>query len=307
MRTWQYSPLIGPSETRQPGRSPSSGEKMTAWRRVWSSLRGRRTGGTRWWPRLSPTKTYRWVSRLSRGVTFWRHFHKMCLKALKLRQLKVRFPQVSVLISAQKRFWMFIPSHALHVTLLHCCWETVVTDLPALDLLLYGCLPWNVPLLQFIAMLEYRWRLRGGLRLRRVAGIYRHLWLAVMTAGTGLKVQMCVFVGKQLQLYECKVNIFRVSIFRPGLIIPQDSSLTNLAPDSYQKIRIVAIFQRSASPLPARTLAITPQSVKLSPAAALSNKAANDSSVFTITEKAPIRAFSWLKAPTSAVTFKTLC
>ena len=92
-----------------------------------------------------------------------------------------------------------------------------------------------------------------------------------MTAGTGLKVQMCVFVGKQLQLYECKVNIFRVSIFRPGLIIPQDSSLTNLAPDSYQKIRIVAIFQRSASPLPARTLAITPQSVKLSPAAALAN------------------------------------
>ena len=146
--------------------------------------------------------------------------------------------------SSHPRLWM-----------LHCCWETVVTDLPALDLLLYGCLPWNVPLLQFIAMLEYRWRLRGGLRLRRVAGIYRHLWLAVMTAGTGLKVQMCVFVGKQLQLYECKVNIFRVSIFRPSLIIPQDSSLTNLAPDSYQKIRIVAIFQRSASPLPARTLA----------------------------------------------------
>ena len=106
---------------------------------------------------------------------------------------------------------------------------------------------------------------------------------------------MCVFVGKQLQLYECKVNIFRVSIFRPSLIIPQDSSLTNLAPDSYQKIRIVAIFQRSASPLPARTLAITPQSVKLSPAAALSNKAANDSSVFTKMEKAPIKAFSWLK------------
>ena len=30
-------------------------------------------------------------------------------------------------------------------------------------------------------------------------------------------------------------------------------------------------------------------------------------SVFTITEKAPTRAFSWLKAPTSAFTFKTLC
>ena len=28
--------------------------------------------------------------------------------------------------------------------------------------------------------------------------------------------------------------------------------------------------------------------------------------VFTITEKAPTRAFSWLKAPTSALTFKTL-
>ena len=29
-------------------------------------------------------------------------------------------------------------------------------------------------------------------------------------------------------------------------------------------------------------------------------------SVFTITEKAPTRAFSWLKAPTIAFTFKTL-
>ena len=29
-------------------------------------------------------------------------------------------------------------------------------------------------------------------------------------------------------------------------------------------------------------------------------------SVFTITEKAPTRAFSWLKVPTSAFTFKTL-
>ena len=28
--------------------------------------------------------------------------------------------------------------------------------------------------------------------------------------------------------------------------------------------------------------------------------------VFTITEKAPTRAFPWLKAPTSAFTFKTL-
>ena len=30
-------------------------------------------------------------------------------------------------------------------------------------------------------------------------------------------------------------------------------------------------------------------------------------SVFTITKKAPTMAFSWLKAPTSAFTFKTLC
>ena len=28
---------------------------------------------------------------------------------------------------------------------------------------------------------------------------------------------------------------------------------------------------------------------------------------FTITEKAPTRAFSWLKAATTALTFKTLC
>ena len=28
---------------------------------------------------------------------------------------------------------------------------------------------------------------------------------------------------------------------------------------------------------------------------------------FTITEKAPTRAFSWLKVPTNAFTFKTLC
>ena len=34
--------------------------------------------------------------------------------------------------------------------------------------------------------------------------------------------------------------------------------------------------------------------------------AINDQSVFTITAKAPTRAFSWLKAPTSAFTFKTL-
>ena len=35
-------------------------------------------------------------------------------------------------------------------------------------------------------------------------------------------------------------------------------------------------------------------------------RAANDPSDFTITENAPTRAFSWLKAPTGAFTFKTL-
>ena len=35
--------------------------------------------------------------------------------------------------------------------------------------------------------------------------------------------------------------------------------------------------------------------------------AANDSSVFTITEQAPTKAFSWLKAPTCTFTLKTLC
>ena len=38
----------------------------------------------------------------------------------------------------------------------------------------------------------------------------------------------------------------------------------------------------------------------------LTGRAANDPSVFTIMEKAPTGAFSWLKVPTSAFTFKTL-
>ena len=38
----------------------------------------------------------------------------------------------------------------------------------------------------------------------------------------------------------------------------------------------------------------------------LVSRAANDLSVFTITNFAPNRAFSWLKAPTSAFTFETL-
>ena len=35
-------------------------------------------------------------------------------------------------------------------------------------------------------------------------------------------------------------------------------------------------------------------------------RAANDPSVFTITEKAPTRAFSGLKVPTRTFTFKTI-
>ena len=44
--------------------------------------------------------------------------------------------------------------------------------------------------------------------------------------------------------------------------------------------------------------------VALPPLVTIIGRAANDPSVFTITEKAPIRVFSWLEAPTSA--FKTL-
>ena len=38
----------------------------------------------------------------------------------------------------------------------------------------------------------------------------------------------------------------------------------------------------------------------------MGDRASNNPSVFTITEKAPARAFSWLKAATTAFTFKTL-
>ena len=37
------------------------------------------------------------------------------------------------------------------------------------------------------------------------------------------------------------------------------------------------------------------------------SRAANDPLVFTITENAPTRAFCWLKVPTNAFIFKTLC
>ena len=43
-----------------------------------------------------------------------------------------------------------------------------------------------------------------------------------------------------------------------------------------------------------------------SSSSSVGTRAANDPSVFTITEKVHIRAFSWLKAPTSTFTFKTL-
>ena len=43
-----------------------------------------------------------------------------------------------------------------------------------------------------------------------------------------------------------------------------------------------------------------------SPITVLCSALSVSQSVFTITEKAPTRAFSWLKAPTSAFTFKTL-
>ena len=39
---------------------------------------------------------------------------------------------------------------------------------------------------------------------------------------------------------------------------------------------------------------------------ALPTSVANDPLVFTIMEKAPTRAFSWLKTPTKAFTFKTM-
>ena len=40
----------------------------------------------------------------------------------------------------------------------------------------------------------------------------------------------------------------------------------------------------------------------------LQTRASNEGSrIFTITKKVPTRAFSWLKAPITAITFKTLC
>ena len=43
------------------------------------------------------------------------------------------------------------------------------------------------------------------------------------------------------------------------------------------------------------------------PAASAVKRSIGSTTGCTITEKAPTRAFFWLKAPTSAFTFKTLC
>ena len=53
--------------------------------------------------------------------------------------------------------------------------------------------------------------------------------------------------------------------------------------------------------------AIVPMMGAMCVVSSIDNRAANDPSVFTITEKAITRALSWLKAHTSAFTFKTLC
>ena len=53
------------------------------------------------------------------------------------------------------------------------------------------------------------------------------------------------------------------------------------------------------------TVACTLGHVSLSTSAA--NRSIGSTTGCTVTEKAPTRAFSWLKAPTSAFTFKTLC
>ena len=49
-----------------------------------------------------------------------------------------------------------------------------------------------------------------------------------------------------------------------------------------------------------------PSAARSPPGIVLYSDPSVSQSVFTITEKAPTRAFSWLKAPTSAFTFKTL-
>ena len=48
----------------------------------------------------------------------------------------------------------------------------------------------------------------------------------------------------------------------------------------------------------------TVQGLKVIGAGVVKVRAANDPSVFTVMEKAPTKAFSWLKVPTSAFTFR---
>ena len=56
--------------------------------------------------------------------------------------------------------------------------------------------------------------------------------------------------------------------------------------------------------LDADTLVVPLNPARAGPLVELQTKVRED---FTITEKAPTRASSWLKVPTSALTFKTLC
>ena len=70
-----------------------------------------------------------------------------------------------------------------------------------------------------------------------------------------------------------------------------------MSPESHKMVRSDTLLK-----LPITNFII----VSLHPPDLLLYRAANDPSVFTIREKVPTRAFSWLKVPTSAFTFKTL-
>ena len=61
------------------------------------------------------------------------------------------------------------------------------------------------------------------------------------------------------------------------------------------------------APLAARLGVAGPQQPALHIRISAANRSIGSTTGCTITEKAPTRAFSWLKAPTSAFTFKTLC
>ena len=53
-------------------------------------------------------------------------------------------------------------------------------------------------------------------------------------------------------------------------------------------------------------LEMLPDKLKVNISNSAANRSIGSTTGCTITEKAPTRAFSWLKAPTSAFTFKTL-